>query len=250
MLGAPGTLPVGASAFSPAGLSGLKLWLAGNRSPFTLNSGNVSQWDDLSGHANHATQATAILQPAYVPSGIAGLPGVKGDGTDDLLTLPTAFNNDYLFDATVKSVFVAIRTGSATQSNKRIFIGQQGSSSRWGLFLGVNYATQYAYRTNVPTTAFLADGSIANLATNTNYILCLRQNGASIEGYANSLTPTATASDGSTTPEVGAYLTNIGGPGANVTISEIIVTSGADPSDAQVQQTLNYLANKYGGTLA
>ena len=250
MLGSPGTLPVVAAAFSLAEIPGLKLWLAGNRSPFTLNSGNVSQWDDISGSGNHATQATATLQPAYVASGINGLPGIKGDGTDDLLEISNTFNNDHLFDATVKSVFAVFRTGSTTQSNKRVFIGQQGSSSRLGLFLGVNYTTLYTYRTNAPGTAFLTDGSIANLAINTNYIMVLRQNGASIKGYLNSLTPTATASDGSTSAETSTASTNIGGPGTNITISEIIVTSGADPSDAQIALTQTYLANKYGVTLA
>ncbi|PCJ57538.1 MAG: hypothetical protein COA65_09500, partial [Rhodospirillaceae bacterium] len=73
MLGAPGTLPVGAATFSPASIPGLKLWLAGNRSPFTLNSGKVSQWNDISGNANHAAQATATKQPAYAASGVNGL---------------------------------------------------------------------------------------------------------------------------------------------------------------------------------
>lgn len=249
MLGSPGTLPVGASAFSPASILGLKLWLAGNRSPFTLNAGKVSQWDDLSGNGSHAIQSTATLQPAYVASGIGGLPGIKGDGTDDLLELSTTFNNDYLFDATVKTVFAVFRTGGVAQANKRIFTGQQGGSSRFGLFLGVNYAPLYHYRTDAPALGTLADGSIANLALNTNYIMAIRQNGASIEGYLNSLTPTATASDGNTSSETGPVPTNIGGPGSNITIAEIIVTSGVDPSDAQISLTQTYLANKYGVTL-
>lgn len=50
------------SAFLPSSISGLKLWLDANRGVTTV-SGAVSQWDDLSGNGNHATQGTAANRP-------------------------------------------------------------------------------------------------------------------------------------------------------------------------------------------
>ena len=236
--------------FLPTDLPGLKLWMAGDRSPHTLNVGNVSQADDLSGLGNHPTQVTASLQSAYVADAINGLPGIQSDGVDDLLTLPNAFNNDYLFDATVKSVFVAFRVGGALQSNKRIFTGRIGGSARFGLFSGGSAVPTYHYRNAVPALVGLGDGSTPNFVINTDYIMLLRQNGASIEGYLNSSTPTATAADGNTAPEAALSPTDIGGPGTNVTISEIVVTAITDPTDAEVALTLDYMSNKYGVTLA
>jgi hypothetical protein len=47
----------------------LALWLdAADASTITLNGSTVSQWNDKSGNARHATQATAASQPTYVSS--------------------------------------------------------------------------------------------------------------------------------------------------------------------------------------
>ncbi len=50
------------SAFLPTSISGLRLWLDATRGVTTV-SGGVSQWDDLSGNGNHATQGTAGNRP-------------------------------------------------------------------------------------------------------------------------------------------------------------------------------------------
>jgi hypothetical protein len=50
------------SAFVPSSISGLKLWLDATQGVTTV-SGAVSQWDDLTGLGNHATQGTAGNRP-------------------------------------------------------------------------------------------------------------------------------------------------------------------------------------------
>jgi hypothetical protein len=73
-------------AFSPLQLTGLRLWLdAATSSSMTLNSGNVSEWSDLSPEGNDATQATAMNQPAYVANSANGLGSVVFDGSNDFL---------------------------------------------------------------------------------------------------------------------------------------------------------------------
>jgi hypothetical protein len=65
--------PKATSGFDPKTISGLAAWFdASVSSSVTLNSGNVSQWDDLSGNSRHATQATAGSQPSYSTAALNG----------------------------------------------------------------------------------------------------------------------------------------------------------------------------------
>lgn len=51
--------------------------------------GAVSQWNDNSGFARHATQATELMKPTYAASDAAfgGFPCITGDGTGDWLSV-------------------------------------------------------------------------------------------------------------------------------------------------------------------
>ena len=74
----------GAMAWTPAQLPSLALWLdAEDTASITLNGGNVSQWNDKSGNARHATQATAANQPEYIASTavLGGKPSVGATET-------------------------------------------------------------------------------------------------------------------------------------------------------------------------
>lgn len=76
--------------FAPTSLSGLALWLdSSDASSVTLDgSNNVSQWADKSGNARHAAQADTNLRPTYLANGINGLPALRGDGVDDMMSWP------------------------------------------------------------------------------------------------------------------------------------------------------------------
>ncbi len=249
MLGSPGTLPVGASAFSPADVPGLTLWMAGNRSPFTLNSGNVSQWNDISGSGNHATQATATLQPAYVVSGVNGLPGVDGDATDDVLRLDNSFNTNEIWAQPQKTIFAVIRTGGTLKDNARVFFSlNDAGASAWGVFTRSAGQFDGRYINNASGITTLA--SMTAAATNTNYVLALRHDGASVKFYVNGLATVGTASNATTDVLSSTKTFDVGGPGTDITVAELILQNGVALSDAQFHQTLTYLANKYGITLS
>lgn len=65
--------PRAAGGFSPKTIPGLQIWVdASVASSVTLNSGNVSQIDDLSGNSRHLAQGTAANQPAYLTNGHNG----------------------------------------------------------------------------------------------------------------------------------------------------------------------------------
>jgi len=62
----------------PARPAGLELWFdASNALSITQSAGAISQWNDLSGNANNATQSSGSLQPSVsvgaAPSGINGV---------------------------------------------------------------------------------------------------------------------------------------------------------------------------------
>jgi hypothetical protein len=67
----------GLPLINPAGLGGgsLKAWYRADQG-ITIATG-VSQWNDLSGQANHVVQGTGSAQPAFVASGQNGQPLVR-----------------------------------------------------------------------------------------------------------------------------------------------------------------------------
>jgi hypothetical protein len=81
--------------WTPAQLPGLALWLdADDASTITLNGSTVAQWNDKSGNARHASQATAANQPTRTLNGLGGRTVVTFDGTDDWLGLSASvFSN-------------------------------------------------------------------------------------------------------------------------------------------------------------
>lgn len=72
-------------AWTPASLPHLQVWLDASQI-VGLNDGDaVATWSDLSGNGNHYTQATASKRPTYKTGVQNSLPGVLGDGVDDIL---------------------------------------------------------------------------------------------------------------------------------------------------------------------
>ncbi len=68
---------------NPLDLDGLQLWLdASDSSTITESGDDVSQWDDLSGGGNNATQSTGLDQPKTNTETINRLNAIDFDGTD------------------------------------------------------------------------------------------------------------------------------------------------------------------------
>src|SRR5215216_5960726 len=83
--------PEGARALeAPETVAGLHLWLAADKITGLSNGAAVTQWNDFSGFANHAAQATALNQPSYQTNVINGLPVVRFDGSSDRLPITNA----------------------------------------------------------------------------------------------------------------------------------------------------------------
>jgi hypothetical protein len=123
------TRPASGAAFTPTQVAGLKLWLEADgtlwqdsaRTTSAAADGDpVGAWDDGSGLANHATQATSTKRPTLKLAIQNGRPVVRFDGVDDFLAVAASL--------TLKpaSVFVAC---SATSFVVRALLGQAASGT-------------------------------------------------------------------------------------------------------------------------
>jgi len=127
------TRPPLVAGFSPPDIAGLQLWLDANQIT-GLNDGDaVATWSDASGNANHGTQSSASKRPTYQTNEQNGLPGVLGDGVDDVLDFPTAVvpasNFSIYFVARQQSAPSLVRVmGNANPSSSDGFILITGSA--------------------------------------------------------------------------------------------------------------------------
>lgn len=87
------------SGFTPRQLPGLMLWLSADRGVFqnsalstpAVSDGDpVGGWADQSGKGNNATQAVAGQRPTLKLNIVSGLPIVRFDGVDDVLSTSLA----------------------------------------------------------------------------------------------------------------------------------------------------------------
>src|SRR6266516_2170158 len=61
----------------------LQLWLKADAGVTTNAAGGVILWEDQSGNANHAAQATDTQAPALVAAALNSRPVLRFDGADD-----------------------------------------------------------------------------------------------------------------------------------------------------------------------
>jgi hypothetical protein len=225
--------------FDPSYIS-TALWLdADDASTVTTVSGAVSQWNDKSGNARHATQATAGRRPAYTSSGLNG---------KNVLT----FVDDFLSNASVdwgdsaSSVFLVLgATGSGTFRN--IIATGTGVTNQWGY--GLSNANAYAiFQILVAAQAFSVTPSITDILcftsagrVSTNVTATLTTNGT--------LNGTQTRSNANLTSAAGIIIGSNSGVnepftgfiGEIVLVPEIVLTSTR-------QKMEGYLAHKWGLT--
>lgn len=101
-------------AWTPAQLANLHLWLDAQSISGVAADAVVAQWNDLSGLAHHAKQATVANQPLYRTAGLNGHPCLEFDGVNDIF-LTDAFTpsvGEAWTDYVVAQSTVATTTGS------------------------------------------------------------------------------------------------------------------------------------------
>ena len=247
--------------FSPLDLDGLALWLdASDLSTITHSSGAVSQWDDKSGYARHATQGDAAYQPTTGTMTLNGR-NVLAFSTD-ILNLANAagvFRNAGVGTAfavarstettTPRRFLLGFSTNSPTQARFTPFANQ--AVNRFG-FGGRRLNTD-SFQTVSSTQDHAAAWRLAMFEVAwVNGQARIRENGA--ETLAPTAFQSAGSSDDSDSAAVQIGGLSTGDPGVTSWPGEIaeliVVRTAARLTAGEIASVERYLAAKWGVTLA
>ena len=225
------------NTFTPTVFIGCTLWLdAADSSSISTTSGNVTQWRDKSGNANHTTAGTG--QPTYTS------PFVVFGGSAQLI-LPLVFSTDW-------SIFIVAKTTQTTGTSG----GQWWAGA--GLFDAEITNTQNDYGMNI-VGGFLATG-VGNPDTTIQSVSQVNDGNLFIAGFLrNSSTGamsnivtggTAVTTTGPTGIRNSVSRISLGALQTNLnyfvgSIAEVIAFNTVI-SDAQRQNIEGYLAWKWG----
>jgi hypothetical protein len=227
------------SAFNPcAAVSGCVLWLdASDAATITETSGLVSQWNDKSGNAYHATQGTGARQPLTGTRSQNSLNVLDFDGGDQL-NLPSGL---YGLSAGANSAFVVWATDN-TSSNQRLLGGYTGTN-----------ATRYGFMLNDPSAGSF---TVRNYSTGTNaaqtvtydtnaHIGALRRSGTTLDNiYDGTVSTFTNATDYTMISMTIGAPPDLANP-LNGMIAEIIVFNSS-LSNADANTIMDYLVAKWG----
>ena len=116
--------------------SSLKLWLDGSdAASMTQSGGLVSQWNDKSGNARHATQATSGSRPTYTASGLNGKSVLTFDGSDDNMSINAPFTNN------AGTALIVYKPNSDNQ-----YCLFTGNNDSWTIYNGNNSSYESTFR--------------------------------------------------------------------------------------------------------
>lgn len=132
--------------FSPGIIPNLTAWFdATILSSITRDvSDKVSQWDDLSGNGNHATQNTATLQPTYAIQQINGKPAISYNGSTQRLLV-----NSLLSGGQARTIFIVARSDETTIHNALFNFSQTHTGD------GTHFAVIAYWHTHTACAVFL-----------------------------------------------------------------------------------------------
>jgi len=226
--------------WTPASVSTAFWFDADNAASITASGGLVSQWNDLSGNARHATQATGGLKftdTASVQNGKHGLLSVNSAGSN-MKTAGFTVSQPFMIFAAFKIVTVATGSGypflcdcstTAAGSRPLVFTCRGDNSSRPALYAGADlFATSGLLVLGTPyyfTCVFNGASSV------------MRENGVAISATATAGSSGITgliisANNGTNTDSLNGYY---------LELFCISGTSGTDITNAET-----YLAAKWG----
>lgn len=127
--------------------SGLNLWLKSTLGVTTVSGSNVSQWDDLSGSGNSATQSVAGNRPTLTANSINGQPAITF-GASQFLQIPAGMS-DFTGGA---SIFALLKPTSVTAGARIVDFGNGTASNNLQLQEpSTNGAALYAYNGASPS---------------------------------------------------------------------------------------------------
>lgn len=231
------------AGFSPLRIADLAVWYdANDTASLTVDGSNkVSQWNDKSGNARHATQGTGANQPTLLTNQLNGRPGVRGYDNQFM-----TFSGPDLSGAAGFTVIAVGEMGSTTGEGVYTQIPGAGSNngvSLWtGLWRSGRSGSNILFPTGAPSTS---PGS--------PYIWIYRNDGTKTTANTKVLASwNATERVGTTTQDAGtpaagtAYLLAAGAADSpsDTNIHEFLIIS-RNISDEERDALYTYLYNKW-----
>jgi hypothetical protein len=244
-----------------------------NSEPFTepIDDGTaVRTWSDQSGNGYDATQSTTAARPTYIASGLNGLPVVRFDGTDDVMSIPSSTATFKFLHSDVSTIFIVAKAGIVTDPNTRYgFLGTNGGGNTSVVGININWDDRASQSLNNAIRTGITNGTgWRTLNTENNYfaantfgILTVRSDPANATPLERSILNFNGGTDRKNNVENSTLSTAnsaqdvaIGSGGAsafllNGDIAEIIVYNRA-LNTSELSQVHRYLARKWGIALA
>jgi hypothetical protein len=234
------------SITSPLAIPGCTLWLDATDSSITKDGSNlVSQWNDLSGNARHATNGAGnATRPLYVPSAVAGKPALQFlNASDSYLDLPAGIAPSGDSDHTAFVVGQRL-TGSGTATLAWLRLSTT-TTTRTNSVIGAHNTTGASYfgaaAVATPLGDVMAIGQPCVLSK--RYRSSTKQ-GSNVEGWLNSTGrtfETSTMTLGNTAGWLGCSISTAS---ANFYVAEVLVFNRA-LTDGERSLVEQYLAAKY-----
>ena len=201
-------------------------------------SNNVSQWNDLSGNSNNATQSTGSLQPVFNSNFINGFPAMYASSTA-YFSLPNS--SIFTTDFNTLTIITAVKTPSSAGYRAIFGGGLNGNHPQVG-FDGSMKQNWYKLGDTQSTNALSSDASYVVTYKADNPTVSFRQNG----NDNGSGSPGSWAVGGTTRYLMGDPADTEGLQGY---LAEVAIYFRALNS-AEINVIENYLGNKYALTLA
>lgn len=231
----------GSSAFTPTDLSGLKLWLKADS--LSLNDGDpVSTWTDSSGNGNDGA-GSLTARPLYKTGVYNSLPMVRGDGSNDFLTV----SRNAGLEPNAVTIFAVFRASSSPAGFSHLFSKPVGSDYSWGFNCDVSSnfrAFAHAASTGFVLTSSQAAASVWN---GVPHVACLKANGSNLNLYFDGHNFGDVTASGNVQYDTGDI--HLFGDGASLNaaadIGEVLIYNTA-LSDVNRWKVLGYLGVKWG----
>lgn len=226
---------------TPADLPNLALWLDGmDYNTLTFNSGDISQWNDKSGNANHATQGVAAAQPLYVSTGLSGRPTLDFD-TSQSLTIADSSSLNY----TTMSYFMVLQRQTDT-GGVQVAMNRYGAQREFQIAVVANDLFQLQASSNGSTTTHSVDSSVTATTGGAHLVHCC-YDGSDIILSVDNEPPVATSMSGIFNSNTDITIGRATGANFMGRISEIIMYTQV-LSTSQSNKITRYLAQKWGVT--
>lgn len=243
--------------FNPSNIANLYAWFKASSTDVTITSGKVSQWNDKSGNARHATQTTAAYRPTFsATGGLKNKPYIETTESFDLGTgLYSGNDSDWDFlhkgDSTVIVVAKTSGTGWCWLLSTHLYavsdIGfSLSSTSAPGNVFSCNVGNGSGIAAGFSLNSFVIDPSkyhkyIIQFQNKTNY-----EDAFSLKVDNKKLSvPAIRTISNSSTGKLGIGFGGDGYYSANSQIHEIIIFNRKLTGD-ELRQLEAYLQYEYG----